>query len=121
MLNAAFALLIVAVLMGSLLAVGYLREGAVLPPVALGALHGAIALAGLAFLLLALGGPPRGVEQGLGSFGTIAAVLIALAALIGLAQFALRLRRRRLPGTLIGAHAMLAIGGFVVLLVYVLG
>ena len=121
MLNAAFAALAVAVLFGSLLALGYLREGAMPPPWPLGALHGLIALGGLAILALALRGPPRGVEQGAGSFGNIAAALFALAALAGLAQFVLRLRGRRLPGTLIGAHATLAIGGFVVLLVYVLG
>jgi hypothetical protein len=120
MLNAAFALLAVAVLFGSLLAVPYLRGGAP-PPWPLGALHGLIALSGLALLALALGGPPRGVEQGAGSFGTIAAALIALAALVGLIQFTLRLRGRRLPGALIGAHATLAVGGFIVLLVYVLG
>lgn len=121
MLNAAFAALAVAVVFGSLLALGYLREAAAPPPWPLGALHGLIAIGGLALLALALRGPPRGAEQGTGSFGTIAAALLALAALAGLAQLALRLRGRRLPGGLIGAHATLAIGGFVVLLVYVLG
>ena len=121
MLSAAFAALAIAALFGLLLAVPYLREGAAPAPWPLGALHGLIAIGGLAILTLALRGPPRGVEQGTGSFGIIAAALIATAALAGLAQFALRLRGRRLPGTLIGAHATLAIGGFVVLLVYVLG
>jgi hypothetical protein len=120
MLNAAFALLAVAVLFGAPLAVPYLREGAP-ASLPLGALHGSIALCGLALLALALRGPPRGAEQGTGSFGVIAAILIALAALVGLIQFAVRLRGRRPPGALIGAHATLAIGGFVVLLVYVLG
>jgi len=121
MLNAAFAALAVAVLFGSLLAVAYLRETAAPPPWPVGALHGLIAVGGLALLTLALRGPSRGVEQGTGTFGIIAAALLALAALAGLAQLALRLRGRRLPGGLIGAHATLAIGGFVILLVYVLG
>ena len=121
MLNAAFAALAVAALFGSLLAIAYLREGAAPPPLPFGALHGLIGIGGLAILTLALRGPPRGVEQGTGSFGTIATALIALAAFAGLFQFALRLRGRRLPGTLIGAHATLAVGGFVILLVYVLG
>jgi hypothetical protein len=121
MLNAAFAALAVAVLFGSLLAVAYLREAAATPPLPFGVLHGLIALGGLALLKLALRGPPRGVAQGTGSFGTIAATLFTLAAFVGLFQFALRLRGRRLPGTLIGAHATLAVGGFIVLLVYVLG
>ena len=71
-------------------------------------------------LTLALRGPPRGLEQGTGAFGIIAAVLIALAALAGLALLAARLRKRRLSGTLIGIHATLAVGGFVILLAYVL-
>jgi hypothetical protein len=121
MVNVAFIALAIAVLFGLLLAVGYLREGAAPPPWPLGALHGLIAIGGLALLTLALRGPPRGAEQGTGSFGIIATTLIATAALAGLIQLALRLRGRRLPGGLIGAHATLAIGGFVILLVYVLG
>jgi hypothetical protein len=121
MLTAAFALLTVAVLMGALLAVAYLREGAAPPPLPLGVLHGLIGIGGLALLTLALRGPPRGADQGTGSFGIIAAVLVATAAAVGLAQLALRLRGRRLSGTLIGVHATLAVGSFVILLVYVLG
>jgi hypothetical protein len=120
MLNATFIVLAFAVLLGSVLAVLHLREGAAPPPWPFGALHGLIAIAGLGMLAFALRGPPRGVAQGVGSFGTIAAALLALAALIGLMQLAARLRQRRLPGTLIGAHATLAVGGFVILLVYLL-
>lgn len=120
MLNAAFTVLAVAVLLGSALALMHLREGAALPPWPLGALHGLVALAGLGLLALALRGPPRGLDQGTGAFGTIAAALIALAALVGLMQLAARLWKKRLPGVLIGVHATLAIGGFVILMVYVL-
>jgi hypothetical protein len=120
MLNAAFIVLGIAVLLGGVLAVLHLREGAAPPPLPFGALHGFIAIAGLALLALALRGPPRGIAQGTGSFGTIAAALIGMAALVGLTQLAARLRNRRLPGMLIGIHATLAVGGFVVLLAYVL-
>ena len=120
MLNSAFIVLAFTVLLGSVLAVLHLREGAAPAPWPLGALHGLIAIAGLGMLALALRGPPRGVAQGVGSFGTISAVLLALAALIGLTQLAARLRQRRVPGPLIGAHATLAVGGFVILLVYML-
>jgi len=120
MLNAAFILLSLAVLFGCVLAVLHLREGAAPPPWPLGALHGLIAVAGLGLLALALRGPPHGVAQGVGSFGMIAAMLLAPAALIGLMQLAARLRQRRLSGAMIGAHATLAVGGFVILLVYVL-
>ena len=119
MLDAAFIVLVVAVVFGSILAVPYLRESAA-APLPVGALHGLIGIGSLAILALALRGPPRGIEEGVGSFGLIAAVLLALAALAGLLQFALRLRDRRLPSPLVGLHAMLAIGGFVVLLAYVL-
>ena len=121
MLTAGFALLTIAVLIGALLALAYLREGGAPPPLPLGALHGLAGIGGLTLLALTLRGPPRGIANGTGSFGMIAAALIAVAALAGLVQLAMRLRGRRLPGALIGAHATLAIGGFIVLFVYVLG
>ena len=120
MLNAAFIVLGIAVLLGGVLAVLHLREGATPPPLPFGVLHGLIAIAGLALLALALRGPPRGLTQGTGSFGTIAAALIGMAALAGFGLLTARLRGRRLPGMLIGIHATLAVGGFVVLLAYVL-
>ena len=120
MLNAAFILLSLAVLLGCVLAVLHLREGAAPPPWPLGALHGLIGVIGFGILALALRGPPRGVAQGVGPFGMIAALLLAPAAMIGLMQLAARLCQRRFSGALIGAHATLAVGGFVILLVYVL-
>src|SRR5690348_8530096 len=108
MLILAFVLLAVAVVVGAVLAVLHLREGRAAPPLALPAVHGLLAIAGFAALLVALEGPPRGEEMGTASFGAIAAVLLALAALFGLAMLALHLLRRRLPGVLIGAHATLA-------------
>lgn len=120
MLNAAFIVLGIAVLLGGVLAVLHLREDAAPPLLPFGALHGLIAIAGLALLALALRGPPRGLAQGTGSFGIIAAALIGMAALVGLTQLAARLGNRQLPGMLIGIHATLAVGGFVVLLAYVL-
>jgi hypothetical protein len=115
----AFTILGIAVLLGSVLAVMYMPEGAAAPSWRLAALHGLMAIGGLGCLGLALRGPPRGLDQWAGSFGMIAAVLIALAAVVGFALFSARLRKRRLSGTLIGIHATLAISGFVVLIVYV--
>ena len=120
MLIVAFVILGAAMLLGSVLAVLHTREGAAPPPWRLGALHGLIAIGGLACLGLALRGPPRGLDQGTGSFGMIAAVLVALAAVAGVALLSARFRRRRLSGTLIGVHATLAVSGFVVLIVYVM-
>ncbi len=120
MLDIAFIVLAAAVLIGSTLAALHLREGAAPPPWPFGALHGLVAVSGLGLLALALRGPPRGIDQGTGSFGVMAAALFAFAALIGLKLIVLRRRQFRLPGLLIGFHATFAIGGFVVLLAYVL-
>jgi hypothetical protein len=138
MLPDSFGLLAVAVLLGGVLAVLHLRATAGgVPPAGgglstapsatpppggpgwqLGALHGLIGATGLVLLLLALGGPPRGVSLGVGAFGLVAAVLLALALLVGLAVLvAFRLRRR--PGALIALHATLAVSGFVILAAYV--
>jgi hypothetical protein len=119
MLIAAFVILGVAVLLGSVLAVLHLREGAAAPSWPLGALHGLLAIGGLGSLVLALGGPPRGLDQGTASFGAIATALLVLAAVAGAGLFTVRLRKRRLPATLIGIHATFAVGGFVVLAAYV--
>jgi hypothetical protein len=120
MLLVAFLIFAIAVLLGTVLAVLHMREGAAMPPWALGALHGLIALTGLGCLLLALGGPPRGLAQGTASFGATAAALFAVAAMIGAMLLAARRRRQRIPGLLIGLHATFAVSGFVVLAAYVL-
>jgi len=73
-----------------------------------------------ACLVLALGGPPRGLDQGVASFGIIATTLITLAALIGVALLATRIFKIRIAEIMIGIHATLAVSGFVILAVYVL-
>jgi hypothetical protein len=120
MLIAAFYAIGTAVLLGSMLAVWNLRPQTAPPPWPLAALHASVAIAGLVVLALALRGPPRGLDQGTGSFGIISAVLFALAALVGVRMLMGRLRKQRPASTLIGVHAMLAIGGFVILIAYVL-
>lgn len=119
MLNAAFIILTVAVLLGSTLAVLHLRTNLPAPPWPLGALHGVVALIGLGCLALALRGPPRGVEHGTASFGIIAAVLFVLAALLGARLLAARIFKKRMIGGTIAIHAMLAVSGFVILAAYV--
>jgi len=83
-------------------------------------LHGLLAVGGLSCLALALRGPPRGLDQGVASFGIIATSLITLAALIGVALLATRIFKTRIAGIMIGIHATLAVGGFVILTAYVL-
>jgi hypothetical protein len=118
-LVAAFVILGVAVLLGSVLAVPLLQTEGRAPPWSLAALHGLLAIGGLACLALALRGPPRGLEQGAASFGMIATVLMTLAASVGVALLATRVFKRRVPGIMIGIHATLAVSGFVILAAYV--
>lgn len=121
MLTAAFVNLGIAVLLGTAIAVFYLRTGTRVPaPWPFAALHGIFAIGGLACLVLALQGPPRGLDRGTASFGAISATLLALAALAGGAVLTVRLLKQRRPGTLIALHATLAVSGFVILAAYVL-
>ncbi len=134
MLTAAFIVLGLAVLLGSALFVLHLRTpagAAAASPAAswpvpwpIAALHGLVGIGGLICLVLALCEPPmgpqRGLAQGTASFGAIAAIQLALAALAGIGILATHLRRRRRAGTLISVHAALAISGFVVLAAYLL-
>jgi tetrahydromethanopterin S-methyltransferase subunit C len=120
LLTAAFILLALAMLIGSLLAVLDMRSGRATRLWGLAALHGAAALGGFACLLPALRGPARGLDQGTPSFGMISAGLLAAAVLMGLGLLAARLRKRKLSGLQIGVHATLAVSGFVVLMAYYL-
>ena|SRR5450631_259921 len=119
MLTAAFAILAIAVLLGCLLAILYLRTEGAAAPWPLAALHGLVAVAGLFCLALALRGPLRGAEQGTANFGIFAVTLIGTAALIGVWSLFAHLLKRRIPGILIGIHATLAVGGFAILATYV--
>jgi hypothetical protein len=117
----AFVLLLIAAMLGTVLAALHLRTLPSRPPgPALGALHGLLGLAGLGVLLLALRGPPRGEALGVGNFGRIAAVLLAAALLAGVGVLVARLRYRRVPGLVIGVHATIAVSGVVILAAYTL-
>ncbi len=84
-----------------------------------GAAHGLIGVAGSGLLLLGLQGPARGVRSGAGSFGTIAAALLAAALALGLLVAAGRLRRKRPSALVLGIHATLAVTGLTLLAAYV--
>lgn len=121
MLIGAFVVLAAAVALGATLAVLYLRGGrASAAPFLLTTLHGLFGLGGFGCLLLALRGPPRGLDQGTGSFGVIAAALLGAAALAGLGVLFVHHAKKRRAGTLIGLHATLAVSGFVILAAYLL-
>jgi hypothetical protein len=119
MLTAALAILAIAVLLGCLLAILYLRADGAAAPWPLAAFHGFVAVVGLFCLALALRGPVRGVEQGTADFGIYAVTLIGAAALIGVLLFVSHILKRRIPGLLVGIHATLAIGGFAILAAYI--
>lgn len=120
MLIAAFWVLGATALVGSVLALLHLRTvKAPNAPWPLKALHGLLGVAGLCMLALALRGPPQGVEQGTGSFGIIAASLLALAALIGVGMLTVNILKQRIPELMIGVHATIAVTGIVILMAYV--
>ena len=83
------------------------------PPFTAGVAHGIVGTVGFVLLLLALRGPLRGVAAGVGSFGTVAAVLFGGALLTGTAL--LLLRRKTMVMTI---HAGIAITGYVLLLAW---
>jgi hypothetical protein len=117
MLSLAFFILSAAVVFGLVLALLHLRGS---PPAwMVGALHGVIGVAGLGALLLALRGPPRGLQTGVASFGMVAAVLAAIALVVGLLIATFRQRLRGGIGLVIVVHGALAITAYVVLLAYV--
>ncbi|WP_158923947.1 hypothetical protein [Acidisphaera sp. S103] len=113
MVSVAFWVLAAAVVAGSVLALWHLR-GVSRPPLVAGTAHAVVGAVGLGLLLLALGGPARGVAAGVGSFGAVAAGLFTVALLTG---FGLLLLQRK--GVVMAIHAGIAITGFVMVMAWV--
>ena len=120
MLDLAFGLLCAAALLGTGLAILYLKGASAKPPaVSVLVAHAALGAAALVVLVVALS---RGLPQtGMGTtgFGRVAGVLLALALAVGLMLAHAARQRRRPSELLVGTHAGLAIAGFVVLLTLV--
>jgi hypothetical protein len=112
-----FYLLTAAVLLGAFIALSYL--GLIRWRWWPGAVHGALGATGLAVLFFSLGGPPRGVEFGVQSFGTIAAVIGAAGLLLGLIIAALNFFAKKRAAWLVGAHVTIAIAAWLFLMAYV--
>ncbi len=118
MLSAALVILSATVVLGIALALLYLR-GRIRPPWIVGVLHGLSGTAGIATLMLALRGPPRGLLNGVASFGAIAAVIACVALVAGLGVVTLARRSGRGVGLMIAMHGGLAITAYVLLVAYV--
>ncbi len=111
-LQLAFYILCATVVLGSALALPYLRVTARRLPWPIRLVHGVFGAAGLVVLLWALYRGLPASAMGTAGFGPASAVFVGLALILG---FAILLFRVRPPGVLVAFHAGLAIAGFVVL------
>lgn len=112
-----FVLLCMAALIGGALALRFLRGPSArpLPPV-VALVHGALGASSLAVLLLALRLEAPRHGMGTESFGKIAAGLLAFALLLGVIFLLGSLWGKRPAETVVGTHALLAIGALAFLL-----
>ncbi|HEY3586009.1 MAG TPA: hypothetical protein VGK85_02605 [Myxococcaceae bacterium] len=109
----ALVLFAIAALGGVTMAVMRFR-GAERPPTALALLHGAFAAAGIIVLIVAMLSTPNPAQA------RTALVLFIVAALGGFYLFAQHVQKRALPIPVILVHALIAVIGFLVLLVVVI-
>ncbi len=124
MLITAFAILGATVLAGMGLGVLHLLKEQ--PPGRLtwqGALHGLGGAAGVSLLLLALSRPgalrtAHAAKMGAGGFADASGALLCLALAGGLVMLVANLRRRPIAGSLVAAHSVIAIIGYVILATY---
>jgi hypothetical protein len=115
LVSVAVWILTAAVAAGTGLALWHLRASDDVkgPSLAAGVAHGIAGAGGLVVLLLALRGPARGVDAGVGSFGPASAILLTGALVTGLAI--LSMRRKAI---VIAIHTGIAITGYVLLLAW---
>jgi hypothetical protein len=120
MLTFALVTLAITVVLGMIL-VGLVMRGEAGPrlPAWPGIVHGGAGILGFVILLLALGrGPPRGVAQGGGGFGALAAWLIGAALVAAALMVRAHLRRQKPAPVVVALHATIAVAGFVMLFAY---
>lgn len=88
-------------------------RGAERPPTSIALAHGALAATGLIILIVAVinGGAPEGAKTAL--------VVFVVAALGGFFLFAQHMQKRALPIPVVVVHALVAVIGFIILLVTV--
>ena len=109
MYQLSIALFAIAAVAGLTMAVMHFR-GTSPPKTVLAVLHGLFAASGLVILLLAL------IKTGFGGKPGIAFGLLAAAALGGFLLLSSHAQQKRLPSGLVVGHAVLAVAGFVTLL-----
>ena len=109
----ALVLFAIAALGGVTMAVIRFR-GAERPPTGLALLHGALAAAGIIVLIVAMLSMPNPAQA------RTALVLFIVAALGGFYLFAQHVQKRALPIPVILVHALIAVIGFLILLVVVI-
>ena len=109
MIQLSLLLFAVAAVAGLTMAVMHFR-GVSPPRGVLAVLHGLFAASGLVVLLLAL------IKTGFGGRPGIALGLLVIAALGGFALLASHVQNKRLPSPLVVGHALLAVAGFLTLL-----
>jgi hypothetical protein len=110
-----------AIVLGIGLALWHLRggDGRRAPSPWIGWVHGTLGITGLVGLGLMLSGPARGVAMGVGSFGSAAAVMLAVAVVLGLAIPSLARRNPLGAAVTIVVHAGLAITAYVLFLAWI--
>ncbi len=123
MMYAELILFALAALGGIVLASLALRGKAL--PMSLAGLHGLLAVSGFALLLVSLaqsasgGASPPADTAGTPIWLIISVILFAIAALGGLVLFTgFHLRGKKLPSPLVVVHALFAVAGFVLFLVW---
>ncbi len=119
MLRLSLILLGIAMLFGFGLAALHLRESAKAPPLLARVAHGVLGAAGLVALLLTLGQPAQGVNEGVGTFRLDAVVLLGAALLLGLGILVTFRVAPKSAGAVIALHATIAMFGLAILAAYV--
>jgi hypothetical protein len=119
MLRLSLILLGVAMLFGFWLAALHLRETGKAPPLLVRAAHGVLGAAGLLALLLTMGQPAQGANEGVGTFRLDAAVLLGAALAMGLGILLTFRIAPKPAGAVIALHATIAMFGLAILAAYV--
>lgn len=113
MLTTAVILFGAAAVLGLVLASSHIKGK--VPPLALALLHGLLAATGLVIVIMAV------MNAASAGVGTYALIFFVIAALGGFVLITMHLRKRALPMGLIIIHALMAVVGFALLLMWTFG